>query len=57
MLSTKDINRIRSVCSFYIRKITPMLSLILPANYHKSEVENKQTKISTKDLLKAVNYV
>lgn len=57
MLSTKDINRIRSVCSFYIRKITPMLSLILPANYHKYEVENKQTKISTKDLLKAVNYL
>lgn len=34
-----------------------MLSLILPANYHKYEVENKQTKISTKDLLKAVNYL
>lgn len=44
MLSTKDINRIRSVCPFYMRTITLTLFLTLPTNYCKSKVENKQTK-------------
>lgn len=44
LLTTKDTNRIRSVCPFYVRKITPVLFLILPTNYRKSKVENKQTR-------------
>lgn len=43
-MSTKDINRIRSVCPFYMRTITLTLFLTLPTNYCKSKVENKQTK-------------